>query len=107
MKNNGIIAIISILMTLTGMLCVGCGQSVPEKTGERIGIIGAMAEEVDVLKNEAQNLKTTELSGMDFCEGTFLRAGSVPVISLFLQKSRRSRFCQILAAFVARWKVEL
>ena len=38
--------------------------------GEKIGIIGAMAEEVDLLKNEAKDLKTTKLSGMDFCEGT-------------------------------------
>ena len=69
MKNNRIKAIIGILMILTGIFYTGCGQIIPEDTGEKIGIIGAMAEEVDVLKNEAKNLKTTELSGMDFCEG--------------------------------------
>ena len=35
----------------------------------KIGIIGAMPEEVDSLKNEISNVKTTEISGMTFYEG--------------------------------------
>ncbi|MBQ7535192.1 MAG: 5'-methylthioadenosine/adenosylhomocysteine nucleosidase [Stomatobaculum sp.] len=37
---------------------------------EKIGIIGAIAEEVDSLKKAAGITKTAELSGMEFCEGT-------------------------------------
>ena len=37
---------------------------------EKIGIIGAMVEEVDSLKNEAKIIKTTEISAMKFCEGS-------------------------------------
>lgn len=72
MKNRlkATIGFMMTLMILAGILFVGCGQSAPAKTGEKIGIIGAMAEEVDSLKNEEKDLKTTELSGMVFCEGT-------------------------------------
>ena len=72
MKNRvrATIGLLITLMIFTGIFISGCEQSVPTGNGERIGIIGAMAEEVDLLKNEVKDLKTTELSGMEFCEGT-------------------------------------
>ena len=45
MKNR-LKTIISILMILTGILLAGCGRSVPADTGDKIGIIGAMVEEL-------------------------------------------------------------
>lgn len=35
----------------------------------KYGIIGAMEEEVEMLKGEMKNVKTTVLAGMTFCEG--------------------------------------
>ena len=66
MKKKSII-VISILIMLTGVLCVGCGETEDLKT---IGIIGAMEEEVSLLKETADIQKTTEIAGMEFCEGT-------------------------------------
>lgn len=35
----------------------------------KYGIIGAMEEEIEMLKSEMKNVKTTVLAGMTFCEG--------------------------------------
>ncbi|MCR5236936.1 MAG: 5'-methylthioadenosine/adenosylhomocysteine nucleosidase [Lachnospiraceae bacterium] len=46
----------------------GCSKAV-EVTSGRIGIIGAMEEEVISLKEELTDPKTTTIAGMEFCEG--------------------------------------
>ena len=46
------------------------GESDGDKNAEAIGIIGAMEEEVSLLKKTASIKKTTKIAGMEFCEGT-------------------------------------
>ena len=67
-----IIAVLGILVVLSGILLVGCSESGSEsKTKEEtIGIIGAMDNEVASLKEAADIQKTTKIAEMEFCEGT-------------------------------------
>ena len=48
-----------------------------EKVKDRIGIIGAMDEEVSTLKEAMSDKKTTTIAGMDFCEG---KLDGIPVV---------------------------
>lgn len=59
---------LSILIMLVCILLAGCGK---KEAPPAIGIIGAMDEEVSLLKEMAEIKKTTEIAGMEFCEGTF------------------------------------
>lgn len=47
----------------------------------KYGIIGAMEEEVEMLKGEMKNVKTTVLAGMTFCEGILWNHPAVVVRS--------------------------
>ena len=60
-------AFILILLMLTGSFVNGCST---KEAPQPIGIIGAMEEEVGLLKGSANITKTTEIAGMEFCEGT-------------------------------------
>ena len=55
------------LMLLTHVFS-GCSNAA-EITAKRIGIIGAMEEEVTSLKESLTDSKTTTIAGMEFCEG--------------------------------------
>lgn len=57
---------LALALPLTGILTAGCA----ENTAIRTGIIGAMDEEVESLKQAVENAKITKLAGMEFCEGT-------------------------------------
>ena len=59
------ILFIFICMTLLLPVFNGCNNTNKDKTG----IIGALAEEVALLKQDMKILKTTTVSGMEFCEG--------------------------------------
>ena len=61
-----ITAVIVAFVLLTGVFPVGCSQ--PEK--DIIGIIGAMDNEVDSLKQAADIKNTVRIAEMEFCEGT-------------------------------------
>ena len=68
MKRKTIFAtIILILIMVTGSFVCGCSR---KEVPQPIGIIGAMEEEVSLLKASATITKTTEIAGMEFCEGT-------------------------------------
>ena len=56
-----------ILIMLICIALAGCGQ---KEVPQAIGIIGAMEEEVSLLKETADIKKTTEIAGMEFYEGT-------------------------------------
>ena len=61
----------SIICIVTVLLCAllsGC-SSVSTASEDKIGIIGAMDIEVNSLKEAANITKTTEITGMEFCEG--------------------------------------
>lgn len=47
----------------------------------KYGIIGAMEEEVEMLKGEMKNVKTTVIAGMTFCEGMLWKHPTVVVRS--------------------------
>lgn len=70
--NKKIIAVISILAILAGVLLAGCSKNdtTPTEAKEVIGIIGAMDVEVTSLKEAADITKTTKIAEMEFCEGT-------------------------------------
>ena len=65
-KKTGIIVFVLLLMSVLFSGYTGQGAS---SSGNVFGIIGAMDEEVALLKEEAGITKTTELAGMEFCEG--------------------------------------
>ena len=61
---------ISTIIILTVLVCIllaGCGQ---REVPQAIGIIGAMDEEVSLLKEAADIKSITKIAGMEFCEGT-------------------------------------
>lgn len=65
-KNGPVAAILALTFVI---LLTGCGKNDPPKSGEVVGIIGAMDVEVSLLKDSADISKTTEIAGMEFCQG--------------------------------------
>ena len=55
-----------VLTMLISILPAGCGQ---KEAPQAIGIIGAMEEEVSLLKESADIRKSTKIAGMEFYEG--------------------------------------
>ena len=62
------IAVIGILLILSGVLLAGCSKS-DTQNKEIIGIIGAMDVEVNTLKEAANITSTTKIADMEFCKG--------------------------------------
>ena len=61
---------IGLILSAMLLVLVFGGCSTPgESTSEKIGIIGAMEEEVASLKDALTDSKTTTIAGMEFCEG--------------------------------------
>ncbi len=58
-----------ILSAMLLVLVLGGCSTPGESTSEKIGIIGAMEEEVAFLKDALTDSKTTTIAGMEFCEG--------------------------------------
>lgn len=60
----------SLMQSVLNLVPVDEGCSNTDKiTSEKTGIIGAMEEEVNSLKETLTNLKTSTIAGMEFCEG--------------------------------------
>jgi adenosylhomocysteine nucleosidase len=68
----------------------------------RIGIIGAMEEEVNIIKNQMQDVTIQTIASMDFCEG-FLKGKEVIVVRCGIGKVNAAICTQILAD---RYQVE-
>ena len=67
-KKSLILSVLFLVLVIGG--CANAGGTRSEKTtSEKIGIIGAMEEEVTSLKEALTNPKTTTVAGMEFCEG--------------------------------------
>ena len=66
-----IIAFALITAMLAGLVFTGCSDEKAQQpqAQDKIGIIGAMDVEVQTLKEAADIENTTEITGMEFCEG--------------------------------------
>ena len=60
--------IIMLMIMVVAVLIGGCTNNDSKKT-DRIGIIGAMDEEVNPLKDALEGVKTNKIAGMEFYEG--------------------------------------
>ena len=58
-----------ILSLLLLVLVTGGCSNAGETTSKKIGVIGAMEEEVNSLKEALTDSQTTTIAGMEFCEG--------------------------------------
>lgn len=67
LKKKTMTILLAVLMTVLAVL-PGCGSA--EKTSDlKVGIIGAMDEEVVTLKEALKEMKVTKIAEMEFCEG--------------------------------------
>ena len=69
---------------------------IKEKTMKKIGIIGAMDEEILALRNEMEQVKETEVASMTFCEG-ILSGKEVVLVRSGIGKVNMAVCAQILA----------
>ena len=60
--------IIMMMVMIIAVLIGGCAND-DSKKADRIGIIGAMDEEVDPLKDSLEGITTNKIAGMEFYEG--------------------------------------
>ncbi len=65
---TGIVAILLAVLILFPAVLAGCGSAKQAADG-KIGIIGAMEEEVVTLKDAMDGMKVTKIAEMEFCEG--------------------------------------
>ena len=63
-----IMAILLAVLLILPALLSGCG-SAKQAADDRVGIIGAMEEEVGTLKGAMDGMKVTKIAEMEFCEG--------------------------------------
>lgn len=58
-----------MLIVIASIIFAGCNQKKNDEPADKVGIIGAMEVELNDLKKNAEIEKTTEIDGMEFCEG--------------------------------------
>ena len=67
-KKINMVALIAVIIGL--FVFYGCSSTTISNSKQiKTGIIGALAEEVTLLKEKMSDIKTTTISGMEFCEG--------------------------------------
>ena len=90
------IMIISLLLAFAhaGLRVKGETAETP-KTSVKTGIIGAMNEEVDSLKSALTDMETTDMAGMEFCEGT-LDGADVVIVKCGIGKVNAGTCAQLL-----------
>lgn len=93
MRNRTTTLIPSIIVFLLSFFQAGCAQK--RDILVKTGIIGALNEEVDVLKNGLKNAKVTRIAGMDFYEGN-LDGSDVVVVKTGMGKVNAGTCAQIL-----------
>lgn len=69
MQKDPVLAVIAIVIIVSSACAVGLALSASEET-ERIGIIGAMEDEVNSLKDSMHITKRETVASMEFCIGT-------------------------------------
>ena len=89
-----------IILLLAAFLLVsafpGCGAE--SESSVKTGIIGAMDEEVDSLKDAVTDAKITTIGGMDFCEG-MLDGEPVVIVKCGVGKVNAGNCAQLLISF--------
>ena len=83
-------------MLLSVSILVGCGAKKDVELVNTLGIIGAMEEEVEILKDKMDIKETTEVAGMTFYSGT-LHGKNVVLVRSGVGKVNMATCTQILA----------
>ncbi len=94
MKTNRWLSVILLFSALL-VVFVFPGSNAKTESSVKIGIIGAMDEEVRSLKNVVSNATTTNIAGMEFCEGT-LDGISVVIVECGIGKVNAGTCTQLL-----------
>ncbi len=88
------ITLMSVVITMVlGCILIGCGGKA--KSSVKTGIIGAMDEEVDTLKQELENVKVTDIGWMEFYEGN-LDGEDVVIVKCGIGKVNAGACAQVL-----------
>ena len=93
MKKTKLIMITIILTMALCFVLPGCGNQ--KNSGDTVGIIGAMEEEVESLKKEVKDAKVTSMAGMEFCEGK-LDGADVVIVKCGIGKVNAGTCAQLL-----------
>lgn len=65
-----LIGICTVLLLISVSMLVGCTTKAEVKDDKVLGVIGAMEEEVEILKKKMDIKETKKVAGMEFYEGT-------------------------------------
>lgn len=65
-----LIGICTVLLLISVTMFVGCTTKAEVKDNKVLGVIGAMEEEVEILKKKMDIKETKKVAGMEFYEGT-------------------------------------
>ena len=90
-----IISLLVVMILSLGMF-VGCGSNNGNQGEKTLGIIGAMEEEVELLKGKMDIKETTEIAGMTFYSGK-LHGKNVVLVRSGVGKVNMATCTQILA----------
>ncbi len=82
-----------LIVLLAALMISGCGTR--NEAAFKTGIIGAMDEEVNSLKEAIKNEKITSIAGMEFCEGT-LDGNNVVIVKCGIGKVNAANCTQLL-----------
>ena len=100
MESKNVIAVIAIVVAVVAL--IGCLMLIDDKNDDedeeifqKVGIIGAMADEVQLLKDEMEVNRITTVSGMEFYEGT-LRGHDVVLVQCGMGKVNAGICAQVI-----------
>ncbi|MBP3730345.1 MAG: 5'-methylthioadenosine/adenosylhomocysteine nucleosidase [Mailhella sp.] len=98
-KRNHTVRLLLITMLIAVFALAGCAKndatSLTVEAPLKTGIIGAMAEEVDLLKHLVKNAKATSIAGMEFYEG-ILDDKNVVIVKCGIGKVNAGTCAQLL-----------
>ena len=86
---------VSLLIVAILLVSVLAGFAGNREKPIKTGIIGAVDMEVDSLKREVRNAKTTSIAGMEFCEG-LLDGADVVIVKCGMGKVNAGTCAQLL-----------
>lgn len=93
MRKRSITLMSVVIAMVLCCILIGCGEKA--KSSVKTGIIGAMDEEVDTLKQELENVKVTDIGWMEFYEGN-LDGEDVVIVKCGIGKVNAGACAQVL-----------